>query len=470
MMNATRVRRASRVALAAALVGVLALPFVLRPPRSTRPESPAPDLPVRKLVLISPHWEGIRTEFSRAFAEWTADRFGYRAELEWLDVGGTSDAIRYVKSEFARVPDGIGVDVFFGGGVDPFMQLADEHLLMPCRLPDSVLERIPPTFAGIEVYDAQHRWFGAALSGFGILYNRKVCERLSLPLPATWEDLSRPEYATWVGSGDPRSSGSIHMAYEIILQAYGWDKGWANVARMCGNTRNFSRAASEVPKDTAMGEVACGMAIDVYAWRQVAEVGADHMGFVLPDGLTVINPDGIAILKGAPHRETAEAFITFVLSEDGQKLWFLKLGVPGGPQVFELDRMPVIPGLAATFGDAASVTYDPYQWKSGFTYDPAKGGVRWTILNDLIGATMIDTHPELTAAWSAVKNLPPDDPRLQEFIAPPLTEADLLLLAHDRWNDAEFRARTRAQWANEAKARYRRIASGYSLPRGKGKG
>ena len=447
-----------KFALGIAILATLALPFALRPrERAEEGTQRHRDLPVQRLILISPHWEGVRAEFGRAFSEWTAQRFGHRTELEWLDMGGTSDAIRYVKSEFTRSPQGINVDIFFGGGVDPYMQLAEIGLLRRIHLPAHVLEPIPRAFAGVAVYDADAGWFGTALAGFGILHNKKVCERLNLPIPITWQDLGRPEYLTWVGSGDPRSSGSIHMAYEIILQAYGWEKGWEVVTRMCGNTRNFTRAGSEVPKDAAMGEVACGMAIDVYAWRQVAEVGADRMGFVLPEGLTVINPDGIAVLKGAPHPELAARFIEFVLTEPGQKLWCLKLGAPGGPREFELDRMPVIPGFAARFGKDAAVPYDPYQWRSEFTYDADKGSLRWTILNDQLGATMIDTHRELVAAWRQVSGLPVDDSRLKALTTPPVSEMDLLQLAKENWNDAEFRARTRARWANEAKARYRRM-------------
>lgn len=449
----------SKTVVALALIGALALPFALRPNKTTGMGEPeALDAPSRKLVLVSPHWEGIRFEFARAFSAWTAKHFGHRTELEWLDIGGTSDAIRYVKSEFTRSPDGIGVDLFFGGGVDPYIQLADAGLLLPIRLPAPALAPIPSAFAGFEVYDPQGRWFGAVLSGFGILYNKTVCERVKLRIPKSWEDLGRPEYLTWVGSGDPRSSGSIHMAYEIILQAYGWDKGWGIITRMCGNTRNFSRAGGEVPKDVATGEIACGMCIDVYAWRQVAEVGADRIGFVLPEGLTTINPDGIAALKGAPDPDMSAKFIEFVLSEPGQKLWCLKKGTPGGPKEFELARMSVIPGFASRFGEDAVVPYDPYQWKSGFTYDPIKGSLRWTILNDLIGAAMIDTHPDLVNAWKNVMNPATENRHVAALVRPPISEEELLQLARDKWPDAEFRARTRARWANEAKARYREIA------------
>lgn len=450
---------ALKIMLALAFVAVLALPFVLKPAeRKTGGDSLPLNLPVRKLVIISPHWDGIRTEFGRAFAEWAARNLQVAAKIEWLDVGGSSDAIRYVKSEYERSPGGINIDLFFGGGVDPFIQLADAGRLEPCNIPPEILSVIPPQLNGVEVYDPQGRWFGACLSGFGILYNKKVCDTLKLAYPLTWEDLAKPEYFTWIASGDPRSSGSIHMVYEIILQAYGWEKGWSVIARMCGNTRNFSRAAAEVPKDTAVGEVACGTCIDSYGWRQVMEVGPDRMGFALPDGVTVINPDSVAILKGAPNRDLAEQFIRFVLSEEGQKLWMLKVGTQGGPVEFELDRMPVIPGLARKLGDLSAVTCDAFDWKSGFTYSPATGSARWTALNDLLGAMLIDTHGELAAAWKTVKDLPADDPRVRNITTPPMTEQELMSLAKGKWKDAEFRAKTCAQWANEAKDRYRRIA------------
>jgi spermidine/putrescine-binding protein len=200
------------------------------------------------------------------------------------------------------------------------------------------------------------------------------------------------------------------------------------------------------------------MVIDSYGWRQVAEVGEDRMAFVLPEAVTVVNPDGIGVLKGAPNRDLAEKFVEFVLSEPGQKLWILKAGAPGGPREFELARLPVIPGLAARFGKDAAVSFDPYEWKPGFTYDSEKGSVRWGALNDLIGAAIIDTHEELVSAWREVKDLPADHPLMAQFARAPLSEQDLLEMAGKKWNDPAFRGATRAQWARDAMERCRRIA------------
>src|SRR5207249_2622744 len=146
-----------------------------------------------RVILISPHNEAIRYEFGRGFDEWHRKRFGEGAVVEWRDAGGTADALRFVQSEFVAKPDGIGIDIFFGGGSEPFLLLADKKLALPYKPPHEVLSGIPQSLNGIEVYDAAHAWYGAALSSFGILQNRLVQQRLNLPFVTRWEELGRPE-------------------------------------------------------------------------------------------------------------------------------------------------------------------------------------------------------------------------------------------------------------------------------------
>ena len=254
-------------------------------------------------------------------------------------------SLRYIESEYKNKPKGIGIDIFFGGGYDPYLALKKAQLLEPYALPKALLEKIPPRLAGVPLYDPDHTWYGATLAGFGIVYNKVVLGLTKLPVINTWEDLASPRAFGWVGSSDPRKSGSVHMVYEIILQAYGWEKGWKIITGLAANVRSFTNSASQVPKDVAIGEVAYGLAIDFYAWAQVKEAGADKIGFVMPDNLTIITPDAIAILKGAPNPEVAKAFIRFVMSEEGQKLWLLVEKAPGGPQRFQLNRFSVLPSF-----------------------------------------------------------------------------------------------------------------------------
>jgi ABC-type Fe3+ transport system substrate-binding protein len=463
-----RIARVGGIANGVILLGLLAVPLLLHPSRGAEQSFEGGG---QKLIVLSAHWEGARHEFERGFVRWMADTFQQRVDIEWLDVGGTTDMVKFIGSEFSSKQDGIGVDVVFGGGVEAHMHLAQKGLLQAVNLKKRVLQPIPETLFGMRIRDAQNRWFGAALSGFGIVYNRPVLKRLGLAEPRTWEDLAHPDMLTWVGSGDPRSSGSTHMVYEIILQAYGWQKGFSVLVRMGANVRAFTRSAADVPRDTALGEVACGMALDSYAWNTMQEVGGNRLGFALPPRLTVINPDSVAVLRGAPHPKLAARFVQYVLSRSGQALWMLppsakvslnpskktKAKTLYGPKRFALTRMTVRPDLYPVLEKHSPVTINPFSWKGAFHYDGPKAAKRWEVINTLLGAALIDNHHVLQRAWKALikAGRPPD--LLARLTRAPLSETQLLELAAGWKNDPALRSRWRVRWVKRFRQRYERI-------------
>ena len=106
-----------------------------------------------RLVLITPHWEGIRHEFERAFKAHYQSETGRAVALDWMDVGGTSETLRYIESEFKNKPKGIGIDIFFGGGYDPFLALKKSQLLERYKLPAPMLAQIPAQLGGVPLYE-----------------------------------------------------------------------------------------------------------------------------------------------------------------------------------------------------------------------------------------------------------------------------------------------------------------------------
>lgn len=400
----------------------------------------------QRLVLVSPHQPSIKNEFGRAFSEWYQQETGQTVKVEWLDVGGGSDILKYLKSEFQKRPAGVGVDIMWGGGVSPFIDLADSGLLQAYKLPEAVLAPIPPELFGVRLYDRAYRWYGSVLSGFGIIYNKEVLRRLGLPEPRTWTDLANPVYQNWVGSIDLRHSGVGHAVFETTMQALGWEKGYETLARMAGNTRAFSQSSSDVPRQVAAGELALGGSIDFYAWAQVAQYGADRIGFVLPDGLTIVNPDSIAILKGAPNLAVAQAFLRYVLSDAGQKLWLLPAGAPGGPAKETLGRLAILPRAYDATAGKSVVPINPFKLKNMLAYDAAKDAKRYAVLNDLIGATLIDPHENVKSTWKAIVDGDLKPKALATFGAAPVSEAEALSLA-DQWNDQALRNRKIAEWS-----------------------
>jgi ABC-type glycerol-3-phosphate transport system substrate-binding protein len=110
------------------------------------------------------------------------------------------------------------------------------------------------------------------------------------------------------------------------------------------------------------------------------------------------------MLRGAPHPETARAFIEFVLSPEGQNLWNFKVGAPGGPEKFALRRLPVrkdfyVPANEPYRSDPG---IDPYVEAQHFDYREAWTGPLFRVISFAIRVMSIDTHKEQMDAWRAL--------------------------------------------------------------------
>jgi len=411
------------------------------------------------VVVLSPHWEGIMREFSRGFAEWHLETYGTPAHVEQLDVGGGGSKIKkYIESRFGDNQESIGVDVLFGGGVATHARLAEMGLLVPVDLPVYVETGLERRLAGLPLHDPERRWFGAAMSGFGIVRNRRIVERMSLPRAREWADLTNPRLFGWVASGNPTSSGSVHMLFELVLQAYGFEKGYAAICQIAGNVAAFDQGGNAAPRSVGLGQSAYGMCIDMYGREQQSRLGAENVDFTMPESLTVISADPVAVLKGAPNPQLANRFLEYVLSEPGQKLWYLRVGTEGGPRRYALNRLPVVRSVYAP-GAETDVTIDPFAWRGKLSFNEKLSSARWGVLNGLLQATVIDVHGELREAWRATIDAgEAEHPELVEkYGSSPVTEEEMLELARTWTADVGLRQERMAEWSRFARAKFHSV-------------
>jgi iron(III) transport system substrate-binding protein len=198
-------------------------------------------------------------------------------------------------------------------------------------------------------------------------------------------------------------------AAETQAVADGWLEGLKLLQKIGANARYFTDSAQKVPIDVAAGDCALGMSIDFFGRQQQEAVrrrGADdRLAYVSPEGGSVSSVDPVGLLRGAPHKEVALAFIEFSLSMDGQKLWNLKPGTPGGPDYFALRRLPVrkdfydLEGIDALRSDPDEKPYAPQE---RLVYQPQWTGRLFREMAFVIRVMCLDTQPELKKAWQAL--------------------------------------------------------------------
>ena len=215
---------------------------------------------LRQLVIISPHNEQIRTEFGRAFQKWHEAQYGEGVYVAWSTPGGTSEIRRMLRAQWEaalieNTSVGGDADLMFGGGSYEFIQLSKPvtvtdaeggkrtaTILQPTEFSAEYLDSIYGTvheIAGVPLYSDQGFWFGAALSGFGIVYNRDVLAQLEVPDPTVWADLADPRLIHEISLVNPLQSGSVTTAYEAILARLGWNDGWRILRARCAGSASF---------------------------------------------------------------------------------------------------------------------------------------------------------------------------------------------------------------------------------------
>ncbi len=355
------------------------------------------DLPTVKLVAISPHNQDIQDEFEQLFSLEHALAHGQTVEIEWRNVGGSSQILEYLRNTYSNA-DTSGIDVAFGGGEMNFIRLAEEGMLEKMSMTDDARQAIPATFGGLEMYDPDGYWCGAALSGFGFLYNNKRLDKYSLQPPSQWEDLGDKRFYDMVALADPTKSGSATAAYEMVVQTEdNWPAGWAKLLSILANVKQFYEGASDAA-NAPISETPLATCIDFYGTNRVAKY-PDNLTYVSPKGQTAFSPDPIGILKNPPNGELAQRFVDFVLSAKGQSLWFLPVGAQDGPVGHALRRQPIRRDVyEAHEGKILPRIFNPYVEGNSMSLDVEMKDARFGVLRNLVKVAAVDNVDGLKAA------------------------------------------------------------------------
>jgi iron(III) transport system substrate-binding protein len=286
----------------------------------------------QRVVAYTAHEDNIIAEMTARFTAETG------IEIEFIKLG-SSDVIRRVVAETGNPQ------------ADVIWSIGGEAL----EANSSVLEAYTPKEWNqiADVFKVGTNW----LPYTGIM-NVFVVNTNMVPanlMPKTWKDLSDPRLKGLVSSARADSSGSSYMQLANVLAVYGEAPGWTVYDSILANFA-LSASSGAVPRFVNDGEAAVGITLEDNAQRFV--LGGGPVRIVYPEDGTVAAPDGIALIKGAPHPVAAKAFIDWCLSKSTQD--FL-VGAMGRRSVRKDGTTP--PGLPA-LSQINTIAYD-FAWAAG---------------------------------------------------------------------------------------------------------
>jgi iron(III) transport system substrate-binding protein len=204
-------------------------------------------------------------------------------------------------------------DVYISEDSPELMNLQQRGLVT--RLPQSILGQVPKADES-----PKGNWVGMALRVSSLVYNPAHVPRSQLP--ASLLDLAQPQWKGKIAIAPADSDFPPVVAAVIAKHGEAAARTW--LAGLKHNARIYQDDESVVAA-VNRGDVATGVINQYYWYRLRLEIGEKAIRsalyyFAPGDVGAVINISGAAILKSSKHQKNAEKFLSFLVSEAGQKI------------------------------------------------------------------------------------------------------------------------------------------------------
>lgn len=331
-----------------------------------------------KLVVVISYPPDTTTTFKKAFEKKYP---GIKVEMLKKK---TTAGVKYLQETAGNNTS----DLFWASAPDAFEILKGDDLLQKYQ---TKVKGIPEKVGAFPINDPDGYYKGFAASGYGIMWNTRYLKAKKLPVPHEWEDLTKAVYHNHVGMSAPSRSGTTHLTVETVLQGKGWEEGWATWKEIAGNMKTITERSFGVPDGVNSGQFGIGIVIDFFGLSSKAS--GFPVDFVYPRVTTLV-PANIAIVKNAPHRETAADFIEFLLSDEGQALLL-------DPKIM---RLPVNPKAYAKAPANFPNPFKDNSIGSGVKFDLALSKSRYNVVNSLFDVMITYRLDDLRTAVKAIQD------------------------------------------------------------------
>lgn len=291
------------------------------------------------------------TSQSPEIAQQTVDAFMAKhpdITVEWMR-NGTSQLMNILTAE--QQAGGIKADVLLVADSINLGTLKQQGLLLPW--PDAPVKDIDPL-----MYDADKTFFGTKISSTGIVYNTQIAA------PVTgWADLFQDANAGQIVAPSPLYSGAALVHMHSLLQDT--SQGWGYYERLNALGVVPEGGNGPVLKAVAGGQMKYGVNIDADVLR--AKKAGSPVEFVYPTEGATFFTEPVAIIAGTNQVEAAQTFVSFVLSEDGQKLAAEQGYMPIDPRVASPEGMPALAEIKLLPLDADRAVAEDSEARARFT-------------------------------------------------------------------------------------------------------
>lgn len=205
-------------------------------------------------------------------------------------------------------------DVFITTELFTIQSLAQEGIFQSYKPVGA--DQLPAEFLGND-----NLWTGLTRRARVIIYNAELVSQDELPVSIF--DLTDPKWKGQIAAAGS-TNGSMQAQIAAMRQLVGEAETEAWLNGLLANEVTFFGGHTDVRKAVGAGEFKLGLVNHYYYHLQKAE--GSNVGIIFPDqaegqiGL-ITNATAAAVVNGAPHPTAAQAFLDFLVSAEGQKMF-----------------------------------------------------------------------------------------------------------------------------------------------------
>ena len=178
-------------------------------------------------------------------------------------------------------------------------------------------------------------WWGMDVYGAVVCFNTVEAQKLGIPKPETWKDLTKPVYKGHVVMPNPASSGTGYFDVAAWLQLWGDDGGkgggWKFMDALHENIAQYTHSGSKPCNMAATGETVAGVSFE-YRGHSNKSKGAP-IDLVFPKEGLGWDLEAFGIYKGTKKFEAAKKLADWASSKDAMVHYGKNFAITAQPGV-----------------------------------------------------------------------------------------------------------------------------------------
>ena len=177
-------------------------------------------------------------------------------------------------------------------------------------------------------------WIAHNATIMAMAVNTKLLKEKNLPVPATWEDLTKPVYKGMISVAAATKSGTGLSIAMTMYDAFGWEF----LDKLHANIFQYQSSGSAPARAAAAGEVAIGLTYDTAIIQQIRAGQPIEMVY---GGLSPNVMEGAGLVAKGPNPKEGKLFLDFLFGPVAGKAFAPFVGIGAAPGVTNVDLKKV---------------------------------------------------------------------------------------------------------------------------------